>query len=181
MAAGLSRPTLHYYFASREEIYQSLVVEAGAVVAELVATARRPATLGAQFSALVEAVRQADSRDRSQVAFIVSARLECTRNPELRAYASTWLHDCLVTLVTAARARGELSEDAEVAPVADMLQALVLGVVFYAGFVDDAENMSLITAQLDRIVSSGLCPEDRNRPTRGDTMADTPSAVGGQQ
>jgi AcrR family transcriptional regulator len=181
VAAGLSRPTLHYYFASREEIYQSLVVEAGAVVTELIDTAQRPATLAAQFAALVEAVRQADSRDRSQVAFIVSARLECTRNPELRAYASTWLRDCLVTLVTAARARGELSEDAEVAPVADMLQALVLGVVFYAGFVDDAENMSLITAQLDRIVSSGLCLEDRNRPTRGDTMADTPSAVGGQQ
>jgi AcrR family transcriptional regulator len=181
VAAGLSRPTLHYYFASREEIYQSLVVEAGAVVAELVATARRPATLGAQFSALVEAVRQADSRDRSQVAFIVSARLECTRNPELRAYSSTWLHDCLVTLVTAARARGELSESTEVAPVADMLQALVLGVVFYAGFVDDAENMSLITAQLDRMVSRGLCPEGQNWPTRGDTMADTPSAVGGRQ
>lgn len=181
VAAGLSRPTLHYYFASREEIYQSLVVEAGAVVAELIDTAQRPATLAAQFAALVEAVRQADSRDRSQVAFIVSARLECSRNPELRAYASTWLHDCLVTLVTAARARGELSEGTEVAPVADMLQALVLGVVFYAGFVDDAEDMSLITAQLDRMVSRGLCSEGRNLPTRGDTMADTPSAVGGQQ
>jgi hypothetical protein len=129
----------------------------------------------------VKAVRQADSRDRSQVAFIVSSRLESTRNPELRAYASTWLHDCLVTMVTAARARGELSEGAEVEPVADMLQALVLGVVFYAGFVDDADGMSLITAQLDLVVSRGLCPEGQNRPTRGDTMADTPSAVGGQQ
>jgi len=181
VAAGLSRPTLHYYFASREEIYQCLVVEAGAVVAELVDTAQRPATLLAQFAALVEAVRQADSRDRSQVAFIVSARLECTRNPELRAYSSTWLHDCLVTLVTAAHARGELPDSAEVAPVADMLQALVLGVVFYAGFVDDADDMSLITAQLDRVVSRGLCPEGQNWATRGDTMADTPSAVGGQQ
>jgi hypothetical protein len=130
---------------------------------------------------MVEAIRQAYSHDRSQVAFIVSARLECTRNPELRAYASTWLHDCLMMLVTAAHARGELSEGVEVAPVADMLQALVLGVVFYAGFVDDADDMSLITAQLDRVVSRGLCPDGQYWPTRGDTMADTPSAVGGQQ
>src|SRR5881628_2593393 len=67
VAAGLSRPTLHYYFASREEIYQSLVVEAGALVAELAERAQRSGTLATQFTALVEAVREADARDRSQI------------------------------------------------------------------------------------------------------------------
>lgn len=180
VAAGLSRPTLHYYFASREEIYQSLVVEAGAVVAELVDRARRPPTLVGQFAALVEAVREADSRDRSQIAFIVSARLESARNPELRPYASTGLRDCLVTLVSAARARGELSDGVEVATVVDVLYAMLLGVVFYAGFVDDADSVFPITSQLVHLVSHGLGSDGRISATRCDTNDDTPSVVGGQ-
>ena len=71
---------------------------------------------------------------------MVSARLESTRNPELRAYAGIGLGDCLRTLVTAAKARGELSEDTAVAPGVEMLHAMLLGVVFYAGFVDDAAD-----------------------------------------
>ncbi|GAB7070770.1 TetR/AcrR family transcriptional regulator [Mycobacterium hodleri] len=180
VAAGLSRPTLHYYFASREEIYQSLVVEAGAVVAELADRARRPATLVGQFAALVEAVREADSRDRSQIAFIVSARLESARNPELRPYASTGLRDCLATLVSAARARGELSDGVEVATVVDVLYAMLLGVVFYAGFVDDADDVFPITSQLVHLVSHGLVSDGRISATRCDTNDDTPSVVGGQ-
>jgi AcrR family transcriptional regulator len=181
VTAGLSRPTLHYYFASREEIYQSLVVEAGAVVAELVDRARRPRTLTAQFAALVEAVREADSRDRSQIAFIVSARLESARNPELRAYANTGLRDCLAALVSAAQARGELSGGVAVATVVDVLYAMLLGVVFYAGFVDDVDDMSPITTQLGHLVSHGLGFGGRISATRCDTNDDTPSVVGGQQ
>ena len=181
VAAGLSRPTLHYYFASREEIYQSLVIEAGAVVAELVDRAQRPPTLAAQFAALVEAVREADSRDRSQIAFIVSARLESARNPELRPYASTGLRDCLVALVSAAHARGELAEDVAVATVVDVLYAMLLGVVFYAGFVDDVDDMFPITTQMGHLVSHGLVSGGRISATRCDTNDDTPSVVGGQQ
>jgi AcrR family transcriptional regulator len=181
VAAGLSRPTLHYYFASREEIYQSLIVEAGVVIADFIAEAQRPKTLVEQFAALVTAIHQADFRDRSQIAFLVSARLESTRNPELRAYAGYGLGDCLATLVAAAKARGELTEDTAVAPVVEMLHAMLLGVVFYAGFVDDAAEVYLITKQLDRMVSHGLLPDEQIPSTRCDTEGDTPSVVGGQQ
>jgi AcrR family transcriptional regulator len=181
VAAGLSRPTLHYYFDSREEIYQSLIAEASVVIADFIVEAQRPKTLVEQFSALVTAIHQADFRDRSEIAFLVSARLESTRNPELRAYAGDGFGDCLAMLVAAARARGELPEDAAVAPVVEMLHAMLLGVVFYAGFVDDAADMHLITRQLDRMVSHGLLPDAQNPSTRCDTNDDTPSVVGGQQ
>jgi AcrR family transcriptional regulator len=181
MAAGLSRPTLHYYFASREEIYQTLVAEARVVIADFIVEAQRPKTLVEQFSALVTAIHHADFRDRSQIAFLVSARLESTRNPELHAYASDGLGDCLATLAAAARARGELPEDTPVAPVVEMLHAMLLGVVFYAGFVDDAADMHLITRQLDRMVTHGLLPDALDPSTRCDTNGDTPSVVGGQQ
>src|ERR1700712_4892512 len=119
VAAGLSRPTLHYYFTSREQIYQALVAGASEIVAELVAAARRQNTLVEQFSALVAAIHDADFRDRSQIAFLVSARLESTRNPELRAYAGLELSDFLTTLVGEAKSRGELADDCAVEPVVD--------------------------------------------------------------
>lgn len=181
VAAGLSRPTLHYYFSSREEIYQALIAEAGVLIAGLVAEAQRPNTLVEQFAALVRAIHQADFRDRSQIAFLVSARLESTRNPELRAYAGHGLRECLASLVAAAKVRGELSEDTTVAPIVEMLHAMFLGVAFYAGFVDDAADVDLITKQLDRMVSHGLLPAEQIPSTWRDTADDTPSVVGGQQ
>ncbi|MDT5334852.1 MAG: hypothetical protein QOD90_357 [Mycobacterium sp.] len=181
VAAGLSRPTLHYYFASREAIYETLVAESSGFIAEVIEKAQRPSTLVEQFAALVAAIHEADYRDRSQLAFMVSARLESTRNPELRAYAGNGLQELLVTLVDAAQARGELSKETAIAPVVEMLHAMLLGVGFYAGFVDDAADMCLITKQLERVVAHGLVAGEEIRPTRCDTDADTPSAVGGQQ
>lgn len=180
LAAGLSRPTLHYYFASREEIYQALVSEAGSVAADCVAKAQRQTTLVGQFSALVWALHDADVRDRSQMAFLVSARLESTRNPELHAYAGAGMRDFLVAAVTEAKGRGELPEDTEVEAVVEMMHAMLLGVSFYAGFVEDAADMYLITEQLERLFSDGLLGCAGNSSTPRDTWADTPSAVGGQ-
>ncbi|MCW2553239.1 MAG: transcriptional regulator, TetR family [Mycobacterium sp.] len=180
VAAGLSRPTLHYYFAAREQIYQALVAGTSETVAELVAAARRQSTLVEQISALVTAIHEADLRDRSQIAFLVSARLESTRNPELHAHAGNVLKDFLTTLVGEAKLRGELSEDTATAPMVEMLQATLWGVAFYAGFVDDASDKSPITKQLDRVVAHGLLPSAGISPTPRDTDGDTPSAVGGQ-
>ncbi|MDT5177122.1 MAG: hypothetical protein QOJ95_1320 [Mycobacterium sp.] len=180
VAAGLSRPTLHYYFASREEIYRALVAETSVIITDFVAAARRQSTLAEQFAALVAAIREADFRDRSQIAFLISARLESTRNPELRAYAVDGLKDFLTTLVVDAKGRGELADDTATGPVVEMLQAMLWGVGFYAGFVDDASDMHLITKQLDRMVAHGLLPRSEISPTPCDTDGDTPSAVGGQ-
>lgn len=180
VAAGLSRPTLHYYFASREEIYQTLVAQASGIIADFISSARRRSTLVEQFSALIAAVHEAEFRDRSQLAFLVSARLESTRNPELRADAGNALEDFLTTIVGDAKVRGELHEDTASASVVEMLQAILWGVAFYAGFVNDASDMYLITKELDRVVAHGLLPTAEISPTPCDTDSDTPSTVGGQ-
>ena len=172
--AGLSRPTLHYYFASRLDVYEALIEDSAGLVADLIAHARRPSTLAEQFSALVAALHEADAVDRSQVAFLVSARLESTRNPELRAHAGFGLQDCLKALVQDAKDRGELDAEMAATPVMEMLHAMFLGVGFYAGFVTDPADLRLVTGQLERVVAGGL-------PTRHDTNADTPRAVGGRQ
>jgi AcrR family transcriptional regulator len=177
LAAGLSRPTLHYYFASREEIYRALVAEAGSVLADCIATIRPQDTLATQFTSLVEAIYLADFGDRSQVAFLVSARLESTRNPELRAYAGLELSDFLTTLVGDAKARGELADDCAVEPVVDMLRAMLWGIGFYAGFVDEAAHLCLITTQLGDLFSHGLLGGARSA---GDAEGDTPNLVAGR-
>jgi AcrR family transcriptional regulator len=156
MAANLSRPTLHYYFGSRQEIYGTLVAEAGGVLADCIGEARRKNTLLEQLTALVAAMHEADFRDRTQGAFLVSACLESTRNPELQVDAGDALRNFLESSLGEAKSRGELSADTAVPPIADMLHAMLWGVGFHAGFIDSRADMGLITKQLSRLLSHGL-------------------------
>lgn len=178
--AGLSRPTLHYYFASREDIFSALVGEADVVVADCIAAALRKDTMVEQLSAFIAAIHEADFRDRSQIAFLITARLEAARNPELRAYACSEIRDFLATAVGDATLRGEIAADTAVAPVVDMLHAILWGFGFYAGFVGDSADMHPMTRQLDRLFSHGLLGGAEMASTPRDTFDDTPSAVGGR-
>jgi AcrR family transcriptional regulator len=156
LAAELSRPTLHYYFATREDIYRTLVAEASTLMTECIAKAQQHESLVAQLSALVVAINDADRRDRTTAAFLVSARLEANRNPELQHEGGDDLRVFLTKLVTDASARGELRAGTEPAPVVDMVQSMLWGFGVYSGFVDDAADMDLITKQLVKLFSHGL-------------------------
>jgi len=156
LAAELSRPTLHYYFANREAIYSTLVTEASTLVTECIAKAKQHETLVAQLSALVAAINEAERRDRSTAAFLVSARLEANRNPELQYDGGAELQAFLTKLIADAGARGELLEGTDPEPVVDLVQSMLWGIGVYSGFVDDAADMDLITRQLIRLFSHGL-------------------------
>src|ERR1700754_1818434 len=82
--AGLSRPTMHYYFHTREEIYDCLVAEAYSIVADCIAQAKREDTLLKQMSSFVSAAYESGFADRSMMRFSVTARLEFHRSPSLR-------------------------------------------------------------------------------------------------
>jgi AcrR family transcriptional regulator len=156
VTAELSRPTLHYYFASREEIFDALLVDAGGVMADCIAKAQRHESLVDQLSALVLALQEVDVRDPSAFAFLVSARLEASRNPDLRTDGSADLRGYLTTLVDAAVDRGELPVHVSAKSVVDLLDSMLWGMGFYAGFVDDSTNMREVTKQLGRVFSHGL-------------------------
>lgn len=156
LAAELSRPTLHYYFANREAIYSTLVTEASTLVTECIAKAKQHETLVAQLAALVAAINEADRRDRSTAAFLVSARLEANRNPELQYDGGSELRAFLTKVIADAGARGELLEGIDPEPVVDLVQSMLWGIGVYSGFVDDAADMDLITKQLIRLFSHGL-------------------------
>lgn len=106
VAAGLSRPSVHDYFSSREEIYGTLMADAACVMADCIGEAKRKDTLLDQLAALGAAMHEADIGDRHQIAFLVSARLEATRNPELLADTGAVLRDFLESLLTEAESGG---------------------------------------------------------------------------
>jgi AcrR family transcriptional regulator len=168
--AGLSRPTLHYYFATRYELYEAVVGEARAVVADCVAQALRHDRLLKRLSAYFAALYEADDRDRSIVAFLVTARLESRRNPELRTDSVVVLRAFLTRLIEDAIAGGELPADTDNAAIVEMLHAIVWGIGFYAGFVDRTADMRAITKQLDYLLAHGLLEA---RPGRVQEAADS--------
>ena len=55
--AGFSRPTMHYYFHTKEQIYECLQQEAYSLVSDCIARARREDTLLKQLAVFVTAAR----------------------------------------------------------------------------------------------------------------------------
>jgi AcrR family transcriptional regulator len=177
--AGLSRPTMHYYFHTREEIYDCLVAEAHAIVADCIAQAKREETLLNQLSAFVTAAYRAGFTDQSMLRFTIAARLESHRSPSLRDNPGpvvSAVHGFYVSAVDGAIARGEIPADVDAAAVVDMLLAMFLGMGFYAGFIVDRNDMPVIAKQLHRLLAHGLLDPQQNG--RALTFPPAPATIG---
>jgi AcrR family transcriptional regulator len=181
--ADLSRPTLHYYFSSREEIYDALIDEATGVMADCIARAGRGESLAASMTALVDAIVGGDDVDRTQLAFLISARLEASRNPELGYERGGALSAHLTSLVDDAVGRGELAADHGTGPIVDVLHSILWGMGLCAG-VRESVDVGAVTARLATVLTHGLpVVEDVTGTSEEDvrdTYRDTPSGVGGR-
>jgi AcrR family transcriptional regulator len=157
--AGLSRPTMHYYFHSREEIYDCLVAEAYSVVADCIAQGTREATLLNQLSAFVAAAYRSGFADRSMMQFTITARLESHRSPSLRENPGpvvAGVQAFYTAIVEEGIARGEIPADTDAQAVVHMLLAMFLGMGFFAGFIADRNDMAVIAKQLQQLMAHGL-------------------------
>ena len=157
--AGFSRPTMHYYFHTKDEIYEQLQQEAYSVVAECIASAQRENSLFRQLSAFVVAARGSDLSDGSMLRFIITSRLEQHRCPSLRG-TTTAVSEAVAAFyhhsVDEAIARGEIPADADAKAVVDMLYAMFWGMGFFAGFVQSSAEPMDIAKQLNRMFRKGL-------------------------
>jgi AcrR family transcriptional regulator len=165
--AGLSRPTMHYYFHTREDIHECLVAEAYAIVADCIAQAKREDTLLKQLSKFVMATRRSGFAERSMLQFIIAARLESHRCPSLRgspAPVVSAVQEFYRSMIEGGIARGEIPDDTDPAAVANMLLAMFLGMGFYAGFIVDSNNMPGIAKQLHQMMTRGLLDGRQTRP-----------------
>jgi AcrR family transcriptional regulator len=157
--AGLSRPTMHYYFHAREEIYECLVAEAHSVVADCIAEAKREDTLLNQLSAFARAAYRSGFAEKSMLRFTINARVEFHRGASLRESPGSVISAVrafYASMVDEAIARRELPADTDAAAVVNMLVAVFLGIGFYAGFIVDQNDMTVIAKQLQQLMAHGL-------------------------
>ena len=165
--AGFSRPTMHYYFHTKEQVYDSLQQEAYSIVSDCIAQARRENTLLKQLAKFVTAAQRMDLADGSMMRFIIASRLELHRNPALRgasAPAAEAVGAFYRWMVDDAIRRGELPDDIDAAAVVNMLFAMFWGMGFFAGFVHEPQDIMGIAKQLQRMFVRGLLdtvPGDR--------------------
>jgi AcrR family transcriptional regulator len=157
--AGFSRPTMHYYFHTKEQVYDSLQREAYSVVSDCIAQAQRQGTLLKQLATFVAAAQRMDASDGSMMRFIIASRLEMHRNPTLRGTSTpaadaveafyTWMVDDGIR-------RGELPEQTDAPAVVNMLFAMFWGMGFFAGWVHQPEDVAVIAKQLRGMFIGGL-------------------------
>ncbi|WKG06290.1 TetR/AcrR family transcriptional regulator [Mycolicibacterium sp. HK-90] len=157
--SGLSRPTLNYYFATREDLYGALLKQAHDVVTRCIDVAKQHEGTLDQLRAYIDAVVAVWDRDRAVVGFLVNARLEACRHPGLPAATVAATRGFLDEVVTEAIARRELPPHTEPAALAELLHAMLWGIGAYTGWQRRAVDLPGIAKQLHKVIGSGLLPD----------------------
>ena len=158
--ADLTRPAINHYFPSKRALYREVVDQTNALVVAVGARRAQQATsLVDRLAAFLSAAVQADSKDRSAAAFLVTAVLESQRHPDLREAQNDSLENSRLFVtwaVNEALESGELATDTDVRSLVEMLVALLWGMGFYAGFVGTHEELDRITDQLKLLLEQRL-------------------------
>ena len=156
--SGLSRPTLNYYFASREDLYRALLQQAHEVVMSCIHVAKQHDRTLDRLHAYIDAVVEVWHRDGAVVGFLVNARLESYRHPDLPAATVAATRGFLGELVTEAVVRRELPAHTEQVSLVELLYAMLWGVGVYTGWQGRPVDVPAIARQLKSVIVNGLLP-----------------------
>ncbi|WP_162464094.1 MULTISPECIES: TetR/AcrR family transcriptional regulator [unclassified Mycolicibacterium] len=153
---GLSRPTLNYYFSSREDLYRALLEQAHEVVIACIEVANQHDGTLDRLRAYIDAVVAVWQRDRALVGFLVNARLEAYRNPGLPAATVAATRGFLGEVITEAVVRRELAPHTEPAALVELLHAMLWGMGAYTGWQRRAVDLPGLAKQLNVVLENGL-------------------------
>lgn len=160
--AGVSRPTLHYYFATREELYDKLLADVCERMENCATTALGEGSLLAQLAAFTRELHRLGEAEPALMKLVMTARIDHHRavhRHQAAAAIVAAVHAFYDGAVAHAVRRGELDAGNDPRAVADMLAALFWGFGFHTGFLTEdssAELTSEVARQLMRMVRSGL-------------------------
>lgn len=144
LRAGISRPTLHYYFENREQIYETLVHAMTGQITAYIAEARQRPAPRSQLVAFTEAIARLCRDDPAALRFLVTVQVEQHRG----------LHASPTAAAVIAALHGFYDTLAEAAPVGDrrglaeLLASVFWGVAFHAGFVARDGDGSIVARQV---------------------------------
>lgn len=158
--AGLTRPAINHYFASKRVLWAQVVEQTDALVVSAgQARAKSETNLLNRLSAFFTAAIQADSEDRSAAAFLVTSVLESQRHPELSGDEHDSLRNSrefIAWAVDDAIKTGELTTDTDVSDLVEMLVAMMWGIGFYAGFVGGHDELSGVVEKFELLLANKL-------------------------
>ena len=160
--AGVSRPTLHYYFPTREGLYAALLADIRDRVAECATAAVGAGSLRRQLAAFTAELQRLGAAEPALMKMVVTARIDHHRGVHRHEAATeivSAVHAFYDTVVVDAVGRGELAPDTDVRAVADLLAALFWGLGFHAGFIMADGDASGVAKQLLRLLGHGLLAE----------------------
>lgn len=160
--AGVSRPTLHYYFATREDLYDKLLSDVRERIQACAATALAEGSLLGQLAAFTVELGRLGEAEPALMKLVMTARIDHHRavhRHQAAAAIVAAVHAFYDAAVADAVRRGELDAGGDPRAAADMLAALFWGFGFYAGFLagdSRPEAIAKVARQLMRMVGSGL-------------------------
>ncbi|EJZ07102.1 TetR/AcrR family transcriptional regulator [Mycolicibacterium vaccae] len=165
--AGVSRPTLHYYYATREQLYEALLADVRDSVDACAAEAVQAKTLLTQLAVFGAGIQRLGAAEPALMKVLVTARIDHHRGTHRHDTASALaaaVHAFYDAVVVEAVRRGELPPDTDAHAVADMLGALFWGLGFHTGFIGGDEHASGIARQLFGCLAHGLLDSQRPAP-----------------
>ena len=161
--SGLSRPTLNYYFAGRDQLYCELLEHANKGLAACIAEAKRHDAALDQLQVFIDAVVAMWQREREIVRFLVNARLDVYRHPGLPTDTVVAARAFLGEVVARAVERRELLPHGSPDVLTDLLHSMLWGIGAYIGWQRHDADLSKIAGQLALLIGAGL-----PRPVDGD-------------
>ena len=144
LRAGVSRPTLHYYFQNRDQVYETLVQAVDVQITTCIARARQHSGPRRQLVAFTEEVVRLCGEDPAALGFLVTLQVEQRRGVHDSPAAQSVIaaihgfYDSLAAAVSDDGARG----------LADLLASVFWGIAFHAGFVARDGKGPMVARQL---------------------------------
>jgi len=158
--ADLTRPAINHYFSSKRVLYREVVNQTNKlVVMASIERAERETTLMGRLTAFISAAVLANSENPSASAFLVTNVLESQRHPELNTTENDAVRisrEFLMRVVNDAIGRGEIAADIDASALVETLLVVLCGVGFYAGHVQNYEEMLAVTDVLRQLLEGAL-------------------------
>ena len=158
--ADLTRPAINHYFSSKRVLYREVVNQTNKlVVMASIERAERETTLMGRLTAFISAAVLANSENPSASAFLVTNVLESQRHPELNTTENDAVRisrEFLMRVVNDAIGHGEIAADIDASALVETLLVVLCGVGFYAGYVQNYEEMLAVTDVLRQLLEGAL-------------------------